>query len=119
MTVMQDQYLAKSLPKRLQELALSLRELGGLLEDGVQYDEAIEIIKRCKLLIEWTAIEVGIDGAAELIDLQVKLARSQLNLPRFWGISAQRQEVARQVILAAERVATIALALGEPRHVVG
>jgi len=37
MTVMQDQYLAKSLSNRLQELALSLRELGGLLEDGLQY----------------------------------------------------------------------------------
>jgi len=116
---MQDQYLAKSLSNRLQELALSLRELGGLLEDGLQYDEAIEAIKRCKLWIEWTAIEVGIDGAAELVDLQVKLARSQLNLSRFWGISAQRQAVARQVILDAERVAAIALALGEPQHLVG
>jgi len=55
---------------------------------GLLYDEAVAVIKRCKLWIEWTAIEVGIDGAAELVDLQVKLARSQLNPPCFWGISA-------------------------------
>ena len=67
--------------------------------------EAIEsMIDESKYFIEWTAAEVEVDTAAELVELQVQLVRWQRNWARIWADPAQRRQVAEQSSAWSKRV---------------
>jgi len=52
----------------------------------------------------WTAAEAELDTAAELVELQVQLARWQRNWARIWADPPQRQQVAEQSAAWSKRV---------------
>jgi hypothetical protein len=67
--------------------------------------DAVEsMIDESKHFIEWTAAEAGVDTAAELVELQVQLARWQRNWARIWADPAQRNQVAEQSSVWSKRV---------------
>ena len=67
--------------------------------DGVE-----SMIDESKYFIEWTAAEVEVDTAAELVELQVQLARWQRNWARIWADPAQRRQVAERSAAWSQRV---------------
>jgi hypothetical protein len=47
------------------------------------------------------------DTAAQLVELQIQLARWQHNWPQIWSNTARRQEMAEQSLAWSERVLTL------------
>jgi hypothetical protein len=66
-----------------------------------------------KFFIEWTANETDINTAAELVELQVQLARWQFNLTRLWADQAQRLKLADQSSRWSARVLELSGLLDE------
>ncbi|MFP5272403.1 DUF5674 family protein [Coleofasciculus sp.] len=75
-----------------------------LLEDG---SEQVNFI-------EWTAMDAGMDHAAELVELQVQLARWQFHWSKIWADDAKRINVAEQARVWMERVLEMSGLLSEP-----
>jgi hypothetical protein len=93
-TEKRDRYLFEPLPNRLGELAANLARIQSFSKHDLNQDAVAYLIEESKFFIEWTAIDAGTDRAAELVELQVQLARWQLNWVKIWGDRVQRDKVA-------------------------
>ncbi len=113
-TMMQERYLGETLPIRLGELAANLARIKSFSSNIQNGDAVKSLIEESKFFIEWTAMDVGIDGAAELVEMQVKLAQWQLAWSSIWTNDTQRIKVAEQAKIWSERVLEISGWLSEP-----
>ena len=97
-------YMRDDLPVRLGGLAANLRRV----KSATSRDEnraAVEgLLDESKHFIEWTAAEAEIDKAAELVELQIQLARWQYHWEDIWSDPARRREVAEQSGRWSDRV---------------
>jgi len=62
------------------------------------------LIEESKFFIEWTAADAEVSTAAELVELQVQLARWQRNWASIWADAMQRKQVAEQAYHWSKRV---------------
>jgi len=108
-TPIRERYLRDSLPVRLGGLAANLRRIKSFAAQETSHDIVASLIEESKFFIEWTASGLHIDTAAQLVELQVQLARWQYNWSQIWIDPERRQEVAEQSLAWSDRV----LALSE------
>jgi hypothetical protein len=54
------------------------------------------LLEESKFFIEWTALDAGLDLQAELVELQVELARWQQSWSKIWADSVQRTAIVEQ-----------------------
>src|SRR5947209_4502040 len=87
---------------KMGNLASSLAHLATTAEIPSQRDYVPQMLNECKRLIEWTGPETAIDIAAELVDLQIRLARWGLRWPSADG--PQCKELAQEARLSADQV---------------
>ncbi|MBD1900907.1 hypothetical protein NDI44_04180 [Trichocoleus sp. DQ-A3] len=113
-TTKQERYLRESVPTRLGELAANLARIRSFSNNDLNRDAVAHLIEESKFFIEWTAIDAGIDIAAELVELQVQLARWQLGWANIWADDAQRTKVAQQAKVLSDRVLEMSGLLSEP-----
>jgi hypothetical protein len=99
-----ERYLYDSLPVRLGGLAANLSRIKSFASHDANCDAVESMIDESKYFIEWTAAEVEVDTAAELVELQVQLARWQRNWASVWADPAQRSQVAEQSSAWSKRV---------------
>lgn len=97
-------YLCETVPNRLGELAANLARIKSFSSNDLNQDAVVSLIEESKFLIEWTAMDAGIDRAAELIELQVQLAHWQLKWSRIWANPVQRMQAAAQAKIWSDRV---------------
>jgi hypothetical protein len=103
-TTMRDRYLQENLSTRLGELAANLARIYSF-SSNPRNDEAVKhLVQESKLFIEWTAPEVDVDRAADLVDIQVQLARWQLTWSSIWVEDVQRLAMAAQAKAWSEQV---------------
>jgi hypothetical protein len=95
-TVKRERYLRESIPNRLGELAANLSRIASFCSNDLNCDAVASLVEESKFFIEWTAIDTGIDQAAELVEVQVQLARWQLGWSSIWVNEAKRKTVAEQ-----------------------
>ncbi len=114
LTAKRERYLHESVPTRLGELAANLARIRSFSNNDLNRDPVAHLIEETKFFIEWTAIDAGIDIAAELVELQVQLARWQLSWSKIWADDAQRTKVAEQAKVWADRVVEMSGLLSEP-----
>jgi hypothetical protein len=95
-TKKKERYLHDDLPNRLGNLAVNLARITSLSDNVVNCDLVESLVEESKFFIEWTAIDVEIDKAAELVDLQIKLAQWQLMWAEIWANPTARMNVAKQ-----------------------
>jgi hypothetical protein len=95
-TAKRERYLRKSIPNRLGELAANLSRIASFCTNDLNCDAVASLVEESKFFIEWTAIDTGIDQAAELVELQVQLARWQLSWSSIWVNEAKRKTVVEQ-----------------------
>jgi hypothetical protein len=103
-TVIQTRYMLDGLPVRLGGLAANLRRVQSFARNDANRDIVESMLDESKHFIEWTAAEAEIDKAAELVELQIQLARWQYKWPDIWGDPARRREVAEQSGRWSDRV---------------
>jgi len=103
-TSIQDRYLRDGVPVRLGGLAANLRRIKSFAAQETGQDAVASLVEESKFFIEWTASEIQTDTAAQLVELQIQLARWQLNWQEIWPDTTKRQQVAEQSLAWSERV---------------
>jgi hypothetical protein len=99
-----ERYLRDALPVRLGGLAANLRRVGSFAQHEANRDAVEGLLDESKYFIEWTAGEAEVGIAAELVELQVQLARWQRNLASIWADLEQRRQVSEQSRAWSDRV---------------
>jgi hypothetical protein len=99
-----ERYLRDALPIRLGGLAANLRRVGSFAQHAANREAVEGLLDESKYFIEWTAGEAEVAAAAELVELQIQLARWQRNLERIWADTQQRQQVSEQSRAWSDRV---------------
>jgi len=100
----QERYLRDAVPIRLGGLAANLRRIKSFASQETSREAVASLIEESKYFIEWTAREAHIETAAQLVELQVQLARWQWKWPQIWHDSIQRQQIAEQSSVWSDRV---------------
>jgi len=95
-TTIRGRYLRDDLAVRLGGLAANLSRIKSFAVHDASREAVEGLIDECKFFIEWTAADVQVNTAAELVELQVQLARWQRNWTNIWADPAQRSKVAEQ-----------------------
>ena len=103
-TAIRQRYLRDGLPVRLGGLAANLSRIKSFASHDSNRDAVESMIDESKYFIEWTAAEVEVDTAAELVELQVQLAQWQRNWACIWADPAQRQHMSEQSAAWSRRV---------------
>ncbi len=99
-----ERYMRDGLPVRLGGLAANLSRIKSFASHEANREAVESLIDESKYFIEWTATEAEVSTAAELVELQVQLARWQRNWARIWADPAQRNQVAEQSSAWSKRV---------------
>ena len=97
-------YLQDEIPVRLGGLAANLLRIKSFSEHAASQAAVESLLEESKHFIEWTAGDIAINKAAELVELQVQLALWQLTLPRIWSVQENRSEIAAAVGEWSQRV---------------
>jgi hypothetical protein len=103
-TPIQERYLRDAVPIRLGGLAANLRRIKSFATQDAGREAVASLIEESKYFIEWTARDAQVETAAQLVELQVQLARWQQNWPQIWLDSIQRQQIAEQSSAWSDRV---------------
>lgn len=103
-TAIRERYLRDNFPVRLGGLAANLSRIKSFAANDAGRDAVESLIAESKFFIEWTAAEAEINAAAELVELQIQLARWQYNWARIWDDRVQRRNVAEQSAAWSQRV---------------
>ena len=103
-TAIRRRYMRDDLPVRLGGLAANLLRVKTAANRDENRDMVEGMLDESKHFIEWTAAEADIDKAAELVELQVQLARWQYKWHDIWNDPARRHEVAEQAGRWSDRV---------------
>lgn len=103
-TAIRERYLRDSLPVRLGGLAANLSRIKSFAAQDASRDAVESMLDESKHFIEWTAAETEIQTAAQLVELQVQMARWQLTWAKTWSDPRQRKQLAEQSAAWSKRV---------------
>ncbi len=103
-TAIRKRYLHDDLPIRLGGLAANLSRIKSFSAHDAGREAVESLINESKFFIEWTAAVAECHAAAELVELQIQLARWQQNWARIWVDPEQRRQVAEQSSVWSKRV---------------
>lgn len=106
-TPIKERYLRDSIPVRLGGLAANLRRIKSFASQDESIDAVAGLIQESKYFIEWTAGDIHIGTAAQLVELQVQLARWQLNWNQIWSDPSRRLEVAEQSLAWSDQIMSL------------
>ncbi len=99
-----ERYFRDPLAVRLGGLAANLSRIKSFARHEASREAVESLIDESKFFIEWTAAEADVGTAAQLIELQIQLARWQYNWARLWIDPAQRHQLAEQSAIWSTRV---------------
>ena len=103
-SAIQERYLRDTLPVRLGGLAANLSRIKSFASHEASRDAVESLIDESKYFIEWTAADAEIQTAAELVALQIQLARWQCSWSRVWVDIEQRRRFAEESSVWSKRV---------------
>jgi hypothetical protein len=103
-TAIRERYLRDSLPVRLGGLAANLSRIKSFAAQDASRDAVESMLDESKHFIEWTAAEAEIQTAAQLVELQVQMARWQLTWTKTWNDPLHRRQLAEQSAIWSKRV---------------
>ena len=81
------------LPVRIDRLTTNLLRLGSLSSSGTDEDSALAVLRENKAFIELTAIDLDIDSAFELAQIQRQLSRWHIRWAETWANTSSRNEI--------------------------
>ena len=103
-SAVRERYLRDALPTRLGGLAANLSRIKSFAAHDASRDAVEGLIDESKFFIEWTAAEAASETAAELVQLQLHLARWQCQWAQIWPDPVRRKQVAEESSLWSVRV---------------
>jgi hypothetical protein len=81
------------LPVRIDRLTTNLLHLGSLSSTGTDADSALAVLRENKVFIELTAIDLDVDSAFELAQIQRQLSRWHIRWAETWASTSSRTEI--------------------------
>jgi len=99
-----ERYLRDGLPACLGGLAANPGRIRSFAAQDGSQEVVPSLIEESERLIEWTAGEMEVHSAAELVSLQVLLARWRVRWPRIRDHAGARGRVAEDAAVWSERV---------------
>jgi hypothetical protein len=106
-TAIRERYLRDDLSIRLGGLAANLSRIKSFAAHEASREAVESLIDESKFFIEWTAAQAESHAAAELVELQIQLARWQHNWAGIWADPIQRRQIADQSRIWSKRVLEI------------
>ncbi|MBD2435165.1 MULTISPECIES: hypothetical protein [Fischerella] len=113
LTKKQERFLQDDIPTRLGHLAANLARIKSFSDEQTHPDFAVNLIRESQYFIEWTAPQMDIDTAAELVDLGRTLSRWKLNWEKIWSDAAALSQVKGEVASWSQRVLDMSGLLSE------
>jgi len=101
---LRERYLRDAWPTRLAGLAASLGRVASGARRATGGAATQAMLEECQYFIEWTAAEMPLDLAEELVDLQVLLALWRRAWPEAQHSTSQRSLLAVQAAQWTERI---------------
>ena len=95
-TQIKERYLRDDLPVRLGGLAANLSRIKSFSANEASHAVVESLIDESKMFIEWTASQAEVHTAEKLVELQIQLARWQLQWKTIWSDASKRSQVAEQ-----------------------
>lgn len=103
-TAIRERNLRDNLPIRLGGLAANLNRIKSFAANDASREAIESLIDESKFFIEWAATNADVNTAAELVELQVQLARWQRNWTRIWSDPVERRKLADHSASWSKRV---------------
>jgi hypothetical protein len=92
----------------MERLAENFLRMGSLSLDGVDAEAVLAILRENKVFIELTAIDLDIDRAFELAQIQRQLSQWHIHWLEIWTNDASRLEISTLSQIWAKRIREIA-----------
>ena len=107
-----ERYLRDGLPTRLGGLAANLGRIKSFASHSASREAVASLVDESRLFVEWTAAEADANAAAELVELQIRLAGWKLSWPRIWEDPSLRNRLAEEAGIWSQRVLEMSGLLG-------
>ncbi len=107
-TVEEIAFRCQRLSVRLEQLTQNFLRMGSFSVEGKDVDTTLEILRECKVFLELTAIDLDVDSAFELAQIQRQLSRWQLHWLKTWASDRSRLEISTLTQIWANRVQEMA-----------
>ena len=92
-SAIKSRYLQDTIPVRLGGLSANLSRINSFSKQEANREVVESLIEESKHFIEWTAAEMDVNRAEELIHLQVLLARWQIDWESIWSNPVKRNQL--------------------------
>jgi len=92
-TVEQMTFRCERLSVRLEQLAQKFLQMTSLSLDEINGEVVLKIVRESKVLLELTAIDLDVDSAFELAQIQRQLSRWHIHWLEIWAIDSSRMEI--------------------------
>ena len=86
-------FRCERLSVRLERLAQNFLRLVDLSRQGSHGDDVLSLVRECKSFLELTAIDLDVDNAYELAQMQRQLSRWHLHWDEVWGNDEKRSTI--------------------------
>jgi 3-hydroxyacyl-CoA dehydrogenase len=107
-TVAELAFRCDRLSVRMARLAQNFSRMGSMSLDGIDAETVRAIVKESKVFIELTAIDLDIDSAFELAQIQRQLSRWDIHWLEIWTSNASRIEISTLSQAWANRIREMA-----------
>jgi hypothetical protein len=107
-TVEETAFRCQRLSVRLEQLTQNFLRMGYLSVEGKDPETVLEILRECKVFLELTAIDLDVDSAFELAQIQRQLSRWQIHWLETWANDPSRLEISTLAQSWANRVREMA-----------
>lgn len=115
LAAIRQRYLRDSLSVRLGGLATNLRRIKSFAANDASREVVESLIEESKYFIEWTAADAK-QNTAELVELQIELARWQCGWKDIWSNPERRKQMAEQSSTWSNRVLEMSGLLNQQRR---
>ena len=107
LTEVHERFMRDPIPVRMGGLAANLARVGSFSGHEANKTSVSGLIHESKWFIEWTAADLvrgEIETAAQLVELQIQLARWQMDWDSRWSDPVRRAEISASAKKWSERV---------------
>jgi hypothetical protein len=101
-------FRCQRLSVRMERLAQNFLRMGSLTEDGFEAEVVLDIVRESKVFLELTAIDLDVDSAFELAQIQRQLSRWHVNWLETWASNSSRIEISNLSLAWANRIREMA-----------
>jgi hypothetical protein len=104
-------FRCQRLSVRMEQLAQNLIHMGSLSVKSSEGETVLAILRANKAFLELTAIDLDVDSAFELAQMQRQLSRWHIHWDETWNSNTNRQEISVFCLNWANRIEEMSIVL--------